>query len=597
MIRKQSVLVRRVFVVLVAAMLTMALLTGVAFALLSGHTFTDLSRQELLPKASTLAGLISRYLRGEISADVLSAMVNDSSTGESVLGAYAYAVDAQGVPVLTSSLFQSSDVDQSRLQDIVARIFQGETMTGSLEIGGSPLYFTGVPVPDTGGAVVLCMPMVEQMAARNVFLYSLLLALIVSIPLSALCAWLTTGKLLSPLTQISRVARDMAAGNLEARADEKAPGEIGDVGRSLNAMATQLAGSIYKTIVQRDRLEHIIDGLSEGIVSLDKDGHVQQFNPALERMFPNADVQTADPRMRLIPDERVWQDFDKALSTVEPVTHNIEMDGDRVIRLLITPIFDEMNACAGVVGLFSDVTQMERLERTRRDYVANVSHEMRTPLTAMRALIEPLKEGMVKTEEDRQRYYDIILRETMRLSRLISDLMELSRLQSGSLAIERSAFDVGELVMDVCDRYQSIAQEHGQSFQLLTDFNGCPEVYSNPDRVEQLMVILLDNAIKYTPEGGTVSVGASWNADKVTLFVRDTGIGIAKKDLPYVFDRFYKVDRAHSGKGSGLGLSIARELLHWMGEEIWVNSKEGLGSTFSFTVSVCKDEMKNAEDA
>lgn len=583
MIKKQSVLMRRVFVVLVAAMLTMALLTGAIFALLSGQTFAQLSRQELIPKASALAGLISRYQRGEITSDVLSAMVNDASTGESVLGAYAYAVDGQGTPILTSSLFQSAT--DEHLLALISRAQQGETVSGTLKAGGTQLYCIGVAVPDTGGAVMLCMPMVEQLAARNVFLYALLLALVVSIPVSWLCAWLATGKLLSPLTQIRQVAMDMAAGHLEARANEKAPGEIGDVGRSLNAMATQLSNSIYKTIVQRDRLEHIIDGLSEGIVSLDADGHIQQFNPAVERMFPNADAQTADSRMRLIPDARVWQDFDKALSGVEPVTHNIEMEGDRVIRLLITPIFDEMDVCAGVVGLFSDVTQMERLERTRRDYVANVSHEMRTPLTAMRALIEPLKEGMVRTEEDRQRYYDIILRETMRLSRLISDLMELSRLQSGSLAIEKSEFDVGELVMDVCDRYQSIAQDHGQSFALLTDFKGCPEVYSNPDRVEQLMVILLDNAIKYTPEGGTVSVGASWNADRVTLFVRDTGIGIAKKDLPYVFDRFYKVDRAHSGKGSGLGLSIARELLHWMGEEIWVNSREGQGSTFSFTVS------------
>lgn len=586
MIKKQSVLLRRVFVVLIAAMLGMALITGGMFALLSGQTFTNLSRQELIPKASALAGLISRYQRGEISADVLSAMVNDSESSESILGAYAYAVDANGNAILTSSLFQS--ISDDGLETLAREALQGNTASGTLRINSTLLYCTAYPVPEGGGAVILCMPMVEQLASRNTFLYSLLIALVVSIPLSLLAAYLFTNKLLSPLTQIRQVAMDMANGKLETRADENAPGEVGDVGRSLNAMATQLSHSMFKTILERDRMEHIIDGLTEGIVFLDAQGKVEQFNPAVERMFPDSDPQHPDSRMRLIQDARIWQDFDKALANHEQITHNIEMDGDRVIRLLITPIFDEADRCAGVVGLLSDVTQMERLERTRRDYVANVSHEMRTPLTAMRALIEPLKEGMVRTEEDRQRYYDIMMRETMRLSRLINDLMELSRLQSGSLAIEKSVFDVGELVMDVCDRYQSIAADHDQSFQLLTDFSGCPEVYSNPDRVEQLMVILLDNAIKYTPEGGTVSVGASWNADKVTLFVRDTGIGISKKDLPYVFDRFYKVDKAHSGRGSGLGLSIARELLHWMGEDIWVNSKEGSGSTFSFTVSAKK---------
>ena len=255
-----------------------------------------------------------------------------------------------------------------------------------------------------------------------------------------------------------------------------------------------------------------------------------------------------------------------------------------VIRLTITPIVDEIGSIAGAVGLFSDITQSERLERTRRDYVANVSHEMRTPLTAMRALIEPLKEGMVKDEEARMRYYDIILREVMRLTRLISDLMELSRLQSGALAIEKQVMPIDDLLADVCERYASMAAEHGLSFDVKGDFAALPEVYTNPDRVEQLMVILLDNAIKYTEKGG-LTVSFQSDEKKVTVSVADTGIGIAPEDLPYVFDRFYKVDKAHSGKGSGLGLSIAKELWKWMGEELTVESTKGKGTCFRFTIS------------
>ena len=210
---------------------------------------------------------------------------------------------------------------------------------------------------------------------------------------------------------------------------------------------------------------------------------------------------------------------------------------------------------------------------------------MRTPLTAMRALIEPLKEGMVTTEEARMRYYGIILREVMRLSRLIDDLMELSRLQSGALAIQTDRVLLSTLVPDVCERYAHIAQEHGLQFEMNADFEKCPAVVTNADRVEQLLVILLDNAMKYTPEGGCVSVGASWTEKKVTLTVRDTGVGIDAADLPYVFDRFYKVDKAHSGMGSGLGLSIARELLRWMGEEIWVKSEKDKGTEFGFTLT------------
>ena len=275
------------------------------------------------------------------------------------------------------------------------------------------------------------------------------------------------------------------------------------------------------------------------------------------------------------------------------ITRNIEAE-NMVVRLVISPIIDEIGATAGAVGLFSDITQQERLERTRREYVANVSHEMRTPLTAMRALIEPLKEGMVTSEDARMRYYDIILREILRLSRLINDQLELSRLQSGTLAIQKERMRLEDLVLDVCDRYSSIAQEHSLKFDLDTDFGQCPAVYSNADRIEQMMVILLDNAIKYTPEGGSISVSATWDEKNVTMCVSDTGVGIAREDLPYVFDRFYKVDKAHSGKGSGLGLSIAKELLMRMGEEIWVVSEQGKGSKFFFTIKRAGPENAGA---
>ena len=181
------------------------------------------------------------------------------------------------------------------------------------------------------------------------------------------------------------------------------------------------------------------------------------------------------------------------------------------------------------------------------------------------------------------RYYDIILREVMRLSRLINDQLELSRLQSGGVAIQKQKMTLDDLIYDVCDRYRVIAEEHDLALNIPEDLSDCPTVYANADRVEQMLIILLDNAIKYT-ERGSVGVSVKWDDEKVVITVRDSGIGIAEEDLPYVFDRFYKVDKAHSGKGSGLGLSIARELLNRMNEQIWVESKKGEGSAFSFTV-------------
>ncbi len=400
---------------------------------------------------------------------------------------------------------------------------------------------------------------------------------------------------LEPVAKLKDAAVAMSGGDLEIRADEAADGELGELGKAVNNLSDQLSRNMYTLIVERNRLRNMLNGLSEGIVAIDREGAITHTNPAIEKFFTRRKLalHLPDPRMKLIDDKGVWEDFDAVIQTGEPSTRNLNSK-DMILRLTITPIVDEIGAIAGAVGLFSDITQMERLEKTRRDYVSNVSHELRTPLTAMRALIEPLKEGMVTEEADRQRYYDIILREILRLSRLINDQLELSRLQSGTLAIQKSVMALDDVVYDVCDRYATIAREHGLELKVETDFTQCPQVYANADRVEQMLIILVDNAIKYT-EQGSVAVSADWDDERVVIHVKDTGIGIEETDLPYVFDRFYKVDKAHSGKGSGLGLSIARELLKRMDEDIWVTSEKGEGTEFSFTVHLPKQEIENEE--
>lgn len=393
-------------------------------------------------------------------------------------------------------------------------------------------------------------------------------------------------RMVAPIQDLLTAAVSAANGNLDVHANESAPGELGELGQAINNLSMQLAENMYTLILERNRLKHMIDGLSEGIVAVDREKNITHANPALEKLFTKQKPgqHWPDPRMSVIPDQTIWNDFDRVIASGESVTRNFEMR-DMTLRLTITPIVDELGATAGAVGLISDITQSERLERTRREYVSNVSHELRTPLTAMRALVEPLKEGMVTDEADRMRYYDIILREVMRLSRLINDQLELSRLQSGTIAIEKTRMALDDLVYDVCDRYGSIAREHNLELNVPTDFSECPAVFSNADRIEELLIILLDNAIKYT-EAGSISVSAEWDDALVRLSVSDTGIGVAEEDLPYVFDRFYKVDKAHSGKGSGLGLSIAKELLKRMGEDISVTSEKGVGTVFTFTIHI-----------
>lgn len=453
----------------------------------------------------------------------------------------------------------------------------------------SQKYIRGVTKVDNGSDVPMLFVIDMPVGVYSGSFAAVILGVFAGLLCAGALGWVLIGRVLCKSVVEIRALRDTAIraanGELEVLADEKAADEIGEAAKALNGLSSALSRNMYMLIVERNRLQNMLDGLSEGIVAIDGTGEITHVNPAISQMFEQKRIGVGlpDARMKVIPDKSVWEDFDAVKNNGEIVTRNLT-SRDMIIRMTLTPIVDEIGTTAGVVGLFSDITQMERLERTRREYVSNVSHELRTPLTAVRGLIEALKDGMVREEADRMRYYDIILRETLRLSRLINDQLELSRLQSGSVAILKQRMNsLDDLIYDVCDRYHSIAEEHGLELNIESDLSGMPSVWANADRVEQMLIILVDNAIKYT-EKGSVNVSAVWDDEKVTISVRDTGIGIASEDLPYVFDRFYKVDKAHSGKGSGLGLSIMTELLNRMYETVTVESEKGVGSKFSFTI-------------
>ena len=234
------------------------------------------------------------------------------------------------------------------------------------------------------------------------------------------------------------------------------------------------------------------------------------------------------------------------------------------------------------INRFAEETQ--RLDKTRQDYVSNVSHELRTPIAAIRAMSETLSDGMIRDDDKKRQYYEHILRESMRLSRLVDDLLELSRLQSGGVALQKHSLKLADILRNSADVYGEMASDADITLRLDADLDGLPKVWTNSDRIEQVLVILLDNAIKHTPEGGIVTLGARDEGDYVSVFVHDTGGGIPAQDLPYVFDRFYKVDKAHSSTGFGLGLSIAAELLHLLNESITVESPAGSGARFTFSI-------------
>ncbi|MBR6880451.1 MAG: HAMP domain-containing protein [Clostridiales bacterium] len=454
-------------------------------------------------------------------------------------------------------------------------------------IRGRDLIIIQSKLSDEGLYLVMATELMED-SVMNQYINILLLSTFAAALTMLIPVIIMVRRIIEPIQDVNKVARSYGRGDYNVRANEDSKGEVGELAASFNKMADRLSKSINDLTVERNRLEDIFNVISEGIVVFNEIGNPTVMNDTMNGIFakvPKKNLFTE--KLHLIPFEDVWHDVNDCLAEGQKKERLIE-GPDYAYQVTLVPKFDmdDGSKCIGATGFFRDITEELKLERTRKDYVANISHELRTPLQTLRGLIEPLADGMVRDEEKRQKYYGIILNETLRLSRLIDDMLELSKLQSRTLAFKMYPFDINTLLSDLETKFQAVMRESQIKFSLFFTTGKLPTVMGNPDRVEQILVILLDNAKKYTPAGGSITISAEYNdiADKVMISVIDTGQGIHEYDINHIFDRFFKADRARGKKGTGLGLAIAKELLAYMGEEITVESEYGKGTTFTFTL-------------
>lgn len=414
---------------------------------------------------------------------------------------------------------------------------------------------------------------------RRIFLESLILPLVIVIPFVVWISYLVLKRIVKPIKNVMKVALSITEGDFSIRADESLKGELGYLGKTINKLSIDLYRNISQLYVERNRLHQVLNSLEEGMIAVDENKIITHYNKVFLDMFSLTEEIIKDKCVDdiYILDEKL-KELNQVIIKKYPIIKN-NIHGDMTMRIVIAPVENEKNESVGAVVLFRDITESEKLEKMRKDYVANVSHELRTPLTSIRGLIEPLMDSIVTNEDDVKRYYEIIHRESLRLSRLVDDIMELSRLQTNDATILKSSIDVASILEMVYERYKLLDEE------IILKYNPIPlpRAYSNYDRVEEILVILLDNAYKFTPKGGEIEIITKVRKDNIVILIKDTGIGINEEDLPFVFDRFYKVDKPRTKKGTGLGLSIAKEILNIMEEDISVKSTRGVGTIFEFT--------------
>ena len=465
------------------------------------------------------------------------------------------------------------------------------------ETVGHDLLYVALPVQDgprTVGIVRLALPLEVVTGAyasiRQVLLAGGFLALAVALGIGLFVARRVT----RPVVEMQSVARQMAGGDYTVRAPVRSPDEIGRLGRALNVMASRFRGKIEDLEREQATITAILDSMVEGVLAVDGRDHLLLLNQSVRAMFRlgprlgpgkpflevirNADLFDLLEACRAAGGEMVSRE----LSLTTPV--------ERVHEVHALPLRLGGEGI-GVLMVLHDVTELRRLERVRTEFVANVSHELRTPLTAIRGYLETLLEGGLDQPDNGRRFLQIVFRHTERLGRLLDDLMDLSNIELGKVTLKREPTDLA----DVLEPVLAIVRPQAEAKRLAVAADlprGLPTVSADRDRLVQILLNLVDNAVKFTPEGGRVTVTASPWEGMVEVVVADTGVGIPSTDLPRITERFYRVDKARSRAlgGTGLGLAIVKHLVQAHGGELRIESELGKGTTVSFTLPTARVE-------
>lgn len=399
--------------------------------------------------------------------------------------------------------------------------------------------------------------------------------------------WLTL-RLASMLAQTTEVVRSVSAGDFSRKLRATESSELFDLERSINASAAYMQTQLAELREEKRRLETILSNMAEGVVLLDAKKRILLINTAAEAMLSvqAADVMGKD-HLQVTHHFQLDQKIDQVLTTREPEVLEIRRarPEEQVLEGWIAPAWEVGKSSHAALLVLRDITRFRKLEQMRTEFVSNVTHELSTPLTSIRGFAETLLEGALEDPDASRHFLAIIKRESERLGRLIADILDLSRIESGKWKMMKQPLSLRALADDTVGRLEGKAAELGVQLTVAIPPD-LPPVMGDPDRLAQVLLNLADNALKYTARGGAVTVGAADSAAEVRVSVADTGTGIPKADLPRIFERFYRVDkaRARTTGGTGLGLSIAKHIVDAHGGRIWVESEVGVGTTFSFTL-------------
>ncbi|MDO7906194.1 cell wall metabolism sensor histidine kinase WalK [Paenibacillus sp. JX-17] len=589
----------KLIIIYVLLILVAMQLIGVYFVSAMKNSLTDNFTQDLQARAELLSVLAERDLggsgEGQSEEDSVASLRERVSNLFNINGAEIQVMDASGKVLLTSLSSHADYVGRKNTQTVVSRALQGIRDNEEYMIDEDNIRKKVVAKPVvSGGKVVGAVYIAASMAElydtmkriNNIFISGIFIALALTAILGVILAHTIT----QPIKELTRRATAVAEGNFNQNMPVLGSDEIGQLSKAFNYMTSRLRDALSQNEEEKEKLASILINMSDGVIATDESGRVILGNRRASAMLGVHEAQMSGRHISgllgMDPAEMDELVSGSAASTILQIDPPGGSEEPVVIRVTFTPIHRREFGIAGSIAVLQDVTEQEELEASRREFVANVSHELRTPLTTIKSYTEALNDGALEEPQLAHRFVDVIQNETERMIRLVTDLLHLSRLDSKEARLRIRSSDVMEMLEEVADRFSFQMKQKKIRRKVFVE-HGISHISIDRDQIDQVLDNLVSNALKYTPEGGKIDIEARLQDEHtLSISVQDDGIGIPKKDLDRIFERFYRVDKARSRNmgGTGLGLSIAQEIIKAHGGHIELQSELGQGTRVTFTL-------------
>ena len=568
---------------IVFAVLIIACISGLGAYLshLTRGDHLDTLRAQLTDQARLIGDLSAPYFAGN-QTESLEALAQ--RLGEQI-GARITIIDKDGVVLGDSEEDPATMDNHANRPEIIEALSKGtgSSIRYSATLGYNMMY-VAVPITSNGGVVgvarvALSLTQIDKSLQHlnNVIIFGAVIAAIIAILLAFQMLKITT----EPVKKLTQLSKKMAQGELDQEIQITSRDEVGELARAFNQMAARLKEMVALITNERDRMATILSNIDDAILMVDGDSKITTMNRAAENIFQISEKKALGHTfIEIVRDHELNELLQHCRSTGKQQTGAVEI---KLKKQFLAAIATPLPGDGGCLVHIQDLTELRRLEMIRQDFISNISHELRTPIASVKALAETLNEGAIEDPSVAKDFLSRINVEVDKLAQMVQELGELSRIESGEAPLNKRRINMADVIGHAVDRLR--AQADRAELKLDIDIPPTlPEVMSDEARVEQVLVNIIHNAIKFTPSGGKINISAKARDNDILVSVSDTGVGIPADDLPRIFERFYKADKSRSGGGTGLGLAIAKHIVEAHGGRIWAESVEGRGSTFNFTL-------------